>query len=188
MSCINGISAAITNDCDYLPVAGTETRVIMFNRSDIATVTYGTNKHIVEDIVLKVGKVGYAHTGFNKSIDGGASAVVDDKMPNYFKQSFSFEAWAIDAATTKALDNLNDIVVVVELKNKGNAGDGTFQVIGLETGLKVAKDDKTFNANMGKRIIGMESIDNASKSSHIFYKTDYATTLALVDSLLVVQA
>jgi hypothetical protein len=187
MACINGITAAITNDCDYLPVAGTEVDVIMINRTDIATVTYGTNKHVVEDIVLKVGKIGYKHTGFNKSIDGGSSAVVDEKMPNYFKQSFSFEAWGIDAATTKAIDNMNDIVVIVELKNKGNAGDGTFQVIGLETGLKVAKDDKTFNANMGKRLIGMESIDNSSKSSHIFYKTDYAVTKALVDSLLVEQ-
>lgn len=187
MSCANGIFADIINDCEKSPVGGTEVDIILLNRADISAVTYNsTNKHIVEDIALKTGKQGFKHTGFKKSINAGHELVVTENMPDRFKHSLSILAWGIDGATIKALDNLADLVAIVEMKNKGNAGDGAFQIYGLETGLHKATDARKVNDNMGTRAIELTTNDGeaATVSYHSFYKTSYAVTKGLVDDLL----
>lgn len=190
MSCSLGITGDILNDCLLSPVGGTEANVVLFNRSDIAAVTYGTNTHIVEDIVLKATKKGYLHTGFKTSINAGHDAVVSENLPDRFKHSLSFAAWSIDGDTAKALDNLADLVAIVEMKNKGDAGDGAYQIYGLETGLHKATDTRKANDNMGMRMIELSTLDAqpATVSYHTFFKTSYAATKALVDSILVEQA
>lgn len=189
MSCSLGITADILNDCLMQPIGGTEANIILFNRTDIATVTYATNKHIVEDIVLKVGKKGYLHTGFKTSINAGHEAVIAENLPDKFKHSLSFSVWGIDGDTAKALDNLADIVAIVEMKNKGDEGDGAYQVYGLETGLHKATDTRKANDNMGMRMIELATLDTqpSTVSYHTFFKTDYAATKVLVDSILVTQ-
>lgn len=189
--CTLGITGDIINDCDYSPVGGVEQNIVLFNRADISAVTYnGTNKHVVEDIVLKVGKKGYTLTGFKKSNNGGHELVVSENIPDRFKQSLSLVAWGIDSATIKALDNLDDLVAIVEMKNKGIAGDGAYQILGLETGLHKMTDARKYNDNLGTRAIelGTQDGEGATVSYHNFFKTDYATTKALVDSILVQQA
>jgi hypothetical protein len=187
MSC-SGITADILNNCaTNLPVGGLEVNVVLINRTDKSVVTYKTgDETTIEDIVLKVGKKGYLHTGFNKGIDGGFSAVADEKMPNYYKHTLNFEVWGIDASTNAQINQLFDVFAIVESKNK--TGEGTFQILGFKNGLKVVKDDKMFNANMGKRLISLESIDNEPIAQYTFFKTDYAATKVLIDSLLVEQA
>lgn len=185
-----GIYADILNDCTKPPIGGVEEVVILFNRKDIATVTYGATPSLVEDIVLKVGKKAYQHKAFKKSSNGGHELSVLEDMPDHYKQKFSLVAWGIDTATIEALDNLSDIVAVVEMKNKGAAGDGAYQIFGLQTGLYKSTDARTFNDKMGNRSIELSNLagEESTVSSHVFFKTDYATTKALVDSLLVTQA
>lgn len=187
MACNLGIFADILNDCAYSPVAGAEVDVYLFNRADISTVTYNaTNSHTVEAITLASGKYAYKHTGFKKSINAGHELVAGDNVPDTFKQSLDLVAWGIDSATVKALDNLSDVVAIVENKNKGVAGDGAFMVLGLETGLHKSADTRKVNDNLGTRAVSLATLDGeaATVSNHVFFKTDYSTTLGLIEGLL----
>lgn len=187
MSCVKGITANIINDCDYQPKGGVEETVYAFNRSDIDTITYNaTNKHIVEDITLASGKLAYTIKGFKKSSNAGYDMTVNENLPDTFKQYFSFQPWGNDAATVKALDNLSDLVIVTESKNKGVSGNGAFEIFGLETGLYKSSDSKRANDNNGIPTIEMTTQDgeDASVSRHILFDTDYATTKAILVGLL----
>ena len=75
---------------------------------------------------------------------------MSDANPHKFNQYFKFEPWQVDAATVKELDGLSDLVVIVERKNKGAAGNGAFIIFGLETGLYKTTDAFRLNSDSGK--------------------------------------
>jgi len=94
----------------------------------------------------------------------------------------------VDADTIEALDNLSDLVIVVERKNKGLAGDGAFMILGLETGLYKSADASRLNADSGKRIIEMtnQAEEESTVSNHVFYDTSYSASKAALEALLTV--
>ena len=94
--------------------------------------------------------------------------------------------WGLTGAEVEALDNLGDVVVIVENKQKGVAGDGAFEIYGLETGLHKSADTRRTNDNLGVQSIELTTRDgeDAAVSRHVFFKTDYAATKALVEALL----
>jgi hypothetical protein len=187
MSCTQGISAAINNDCDYTPKAGTEVILTAFNRGDIATTTVdGSNRNLITAITLESGKQAYTITGFKKSSNSGHDIVVGENLPDLYKQYISIQPWGIDSATVNELDNLSDLVIIVENKNKGVDGDGAFEIYGLETGLYKSSDTRRVNDNNGIQTIEMTTQDgeDSTVSRHVFFDTDYATTAAAVTALL----
>lgn len=186
-NCLQGIALDIINDCDFTPRAGLETTQTVFNRADIDTITYDvSNKNLVTAITLKSGTQAYNIVGFKNSNNAGHDLVVNENAPDSYKQFFSPQVWKIDAETVKALDNLADIVVITENKNKGNAGDGAFEIYGLETGLYKSSDTRRTNDNLGIQTVELTTQDgeDSSVSRHIFFDTDYATTAAAVVALL----
>lgn len=187
MGCILGISSDINNDCDLRPVAGLETTLTAFNREDIDTVTYdGTNSHLVTAITLKTTKQAYTITGFKRSSNSGHDLTVNEFAPDSYKHYISIQPWGIDADTVKQLDDLADLVIITENKNKSDAGDGTFEIYGLETGLYKSSDTRRVNDNLGAGTIELTNQDgeDASVSRHVFYDTDYATSALAVTALL----
>jgi hypothetical protein len=186
-NCLFGITADILYDCDQRPTSGAEEFAYAMNRTDIETITYNaTNKHNVTGITMKSDTIAYKISGFKKEIDAGADLVASDTNPDKYNQYFKFEPWQIDAATTKALDNLSDLVIIVERKNKGLAGDGAFMILGLETGLYKSADASRINSDSGKRIIEMtnQADEESTISKHIFFSVSYSASKLAIEALL----
>ena len=186
-NCNFGIAADILKDCAAPPTAGAEMFAYAFNRRDIDSVTYDqSNPRLVTAITLADGAKAYKIENFKKEIDAGFDLVTSDTNIDKFNQYVKFEAWGIDSDTVKALDELSDLVIIVERKNKGADGDGAFQIYGLQTGLYKSSDTMRANTASGKRIIELtnQAEEESTVSYHVFFDTDYATTKAAVEALL----
>lgn len=187
INCNFGITADILKDCAAPPTAGVETVAYAFNRKDIDSVTYDpANSRVVSAIALTTGAQAYKIENFKKEIDAGFDLVTSDTNIDKFNQYVKFEAWGIDSDTVKVLDELSDLVIIVERKNKGADGDGAFQIYGLQTGLYKSSDTMRANTASGKRIIELtnQAEEESTVSYHVFFDTDYATSKAAVEALL----
>ena len=186
-TCNFGIAADILKDCAAPPTAGVEMVAYAINRSDIAGVTYDqNNSRLVTGITLATGAKAYKIENFKKEIDAGFDLVTSDTNIDKFNQYVKFEAWGIDSDTVKALDELSDLVIIVERKNKGADGNGAFQIYGLLTGLYKSSDTMRANTASGKRIIELtnQAEEESTVSYHVFFDTNYATTKEAVEALL----
>lgn len=186
--CLAGISGDILKDCSKPPKRGIEKVAYVYNRSEVDITYDGTNKNLITNIVPKSGAQGYKIEGKDLDMNAGHSLVVSDTLPDKYLQTFNFAAWLLDSDATNNLDNFEDLVVVVESKNKytDTSGNGTFKCYGAETGLYKSADDHTANDNSGSRLmtVSNRAEEESSVSSHIVFDTDYATTKALLDASL----
>ena len=181
------IAADILKDCSAPPTAGAEAVAYAFNRSDIVSVTYDQNNpRLVTAITLADGAKAYKIESFKKETDAGFDLVTSDTNIDKYNQYVKFEAWGIDSDTVKALDELSDLVIIVERKNKGADGNGAFQIYGLLTGLYKSSDTMRANTASGKRIIELtnQAEEESTVSYHVFYDTDYPTTKGAAEALL----
>lgn len=186
MSCIQGIAANILNDCSVAPLGGLEEVMYVFNADELTAVKSLTLKSLVTDLTLPVGKKGYKLVNFKKSANAKNELVVSDTLPDMYKQTIDFTAWAKDAATITALDQLNNIIIVTENKDKGVAGESAFNIYGLDTALFKATLTQEANVDGGVLKVSM-SADGQRVPFYNLFGADYATTKALLEALLIAQ-
>lgn len=180
-NCTGELAADIILDCDKKPIGGLEAEITLINRADILSVTYSqTNPALVTAIALKPTKKAWKYEGFKKTANAGSDLVVSDNMPDAFGQYLSLIIWGSDATTVNQLRSLNDMVAIVENKNKGLSGDGAFEIYGLETGLYKTTLTKRSNDNGGtyNMELGSQAGEESSVPTHIFFDTSYAATSA----------
>lgn len=184
MGCITGIAINLINDCNNAPVSGLEETIYVFNADELTATKSLTIKSLVTDLTLLALKKGYKVEGFKKSHNAKNELVVSDTLPDMYKQTIDFQIWAKDAATVSALDQLNNVVVVVENKDKGVAGASAFNIYGLDTALFKASMTQEANADAGVFKLSMVA-DGQRVPFYNLYKTDYIATKALLTGLLV---
>lgn len=180
-NCTGELAADIILDCEKKPIGGLEAEITLINRADILTVTKSpTNPSVVTGISLKSTKKAFKYQGFKKTANAGSDLVIADNMPDGFTHYLSLIIWGSDGATVDSLRSINDVVSIVENKNKGIAGDGAFEIYGLETGLYKTTLTKRSNDNGGTYNLemGTQAGEEASTPTHVFFATDYATTAA----------
>lgn len=189
MSCIQGITANIINDCGVnSPIGGVEEILYAFNAEDV-TFTYSlTNSSLITDIAVATGKQGYNIEGYKKTTNIKTTLVVSDILPEMYTHDVELTIWGIDATTVKQLKELNKIVLVVERKNKGVAGNGAFVVLGVNgSGLIKSSLTSDANADSGVWKLSLTATEQEAPQ-YIFYDTNYATSKATLDGLLSVQS
>lgn len=187
--CLDGIKQEIIDNCESAPIGGVEVNAWLFNRSDLSGVIDPANKNLVTSLIVALTKQGYKLQGFKKNINAGHDIVVSETNVDKYTHYLNFQAWLLDAVAVNNLDGLSDLVVVVEGLNKHTDGDGAFVMYGFDTGLYKTTDTKRFNDIDGNRNIEMASQagEEPLVSEHVVFKTDYATTKAMLDALLIVQ-
>lgn len=185
MACTDKIAKNITNSCDTIPVAGYEAKAWAINRSEIATMTLdGTTTNLVTAIALDSGgKQAWTVESVKKEMNGGFDLVVQDNAPDTFQHFFAMQPFEKDAAAIANMDDMNDIVIVAELK--GAKAEGKFVVLGAETGLYKSSATQRQNDNNGLPQYEMQSLEGQGErySRFIIWDTDYDTTLALLVAL-----
>lgn len=188
MGCLDGIIAAITNDCAKQPSRGLVSRVMIGNRADISYTVSGTNPNLITSIVNASTKQFYLLTAYRLDIDAGTDLVVADNLPESYKHYFKIEPWDQNSDQLENLDNLEDIVVGVERNGASgfDAGDGAFQIYGLTQGLFKSSVSGRANDNNGTPTYEFTSREGQTEpqSKYVFFDTDYATTKDAFEALV----
>ena len=185
-NCIKGLIAGIDSSCNVPVVGGIEVKAILINRKDVESITLdATQKNKVTDITLKTGTQGYLLTGIKKSLGAFSDLSQKENRKNTWLHKISFEQFQIDAASVENVDNMDDFICVMELKNKGEQADGTFIIQGLKQGLYISADSWSANDADGARILEGSSLEDGGEqfSKWVLHSTDYATTKNLFDGL-----
>ena len=186
MACITGIAKNITSDCSTSLSGGLEVEAWVFNRTAL-TPTYDASEGNLVTGLANVGDaVGYKLKGIKKLLNAGHDIVVSEDRPDKFTHFFSFQGFEIMTDDILNLDQINDVVVAVELKDKNDTGEGIFVMYGLKKGLWKSADTRRWNDINGARSIEMTSLAGQEEpySHYVLLDTDYATTRDLLESLL----
>jgi hypothetical protein len=178
--CEDGIFQAITSTCQTAGVAGIEEKGWLINRTEIASLTQTDN--VISDITMLQGKQSYTCTVTRKSLNGMHELKKEDGYPDRYLHKMSVKIFENDAASQLNADNMKDLVLIVERKQKTADGDGIFIAYGVETGMYKDSDTTSLIENNGARLIelGTDAASGEKFSSYIVYDTDYATTKAMI--------
>lgn len=189
----DALTADILYDCANPPVGGVNDRLILLNFSDLqnATITYdGTNPLIVENIVLASGIQGYVFEGLNNSNEPRV-AMVKGRYVNGYDHEVRFKCFENSPVAKAQLTKLDgaQVVAIVQNNRKGSSGNSAFEIYGLQTGLRLQElerilaDAETQGAY--NLLIRNDEVSRPSSLPHTLWDTDFATTLAIVESLIV---
>ena len=184
MNCQTGVIQNLINDCATAPIAGLEEVIYVFNHSELTATKSLTVKTLVTDLAILATKKGYKLQGFKKSNNAKNELVVSDTLPDSFKQTIDFTVWGKDSATVSQLVALNDLIFVVENKDKGVLGASAFNIYGLDSAMFKASMTQDAGADAGVFKLSMVA-EGQTVPFYNFFDTDYATTKATLESLLV---
>lgn len=188
MACENKIKKNILSTCETQTIGGIEQVVYLINRTDIASIDYHTGMtSLITNITLTntATTTAYKLTGLKKSLNYKSDRVVAEDQADRFKHTFSFYGFEFDSASIENMDSMNDLVVIVERKDKYNA-DGIFVALGVNTGLFITTDTSATNDSNGVRKIEMATLDGQLErySQNNVLKVDYAQTKSMLEGLL----
>lgn len=186
MACTSGITKAITSNCTTAKSGSLEVAAYVFNRADISITYDSTLGNKITDLANASAKQGYKLLGVKKLLNAGHDAVVADDRPDKYTHYFNFQQFELDADDILNVDDLNDVIVIVEGKDKSADGDGVFFAYGAKNGLWKSSDTQRANDINGARNIELTSLAGQEEqySRFVVLKTDYETTLALLNTLV----
>ena len=183
MSCLTGITQDITNLCAKVPATGLEIKAWIINRVDVTWTIDGGNIVLLTAATMEGATVAYPVTAVKKEGNAGFDAIIADNLPDLFTHNFSFQPYGRDSVSIFAMDSIDDIVLVVELK--GPKTTGVFQIFGFETGLHLVTMSYRANDNNGIPTYEFATREGEGEkySRRIFWDTDFDTTLAALVAL-----
>ena len=192
MAVCDALTAGIAYDCANPPSGGANDRLILVNFADInGFVTLdATNPLVIEGIALAGTSVGYVFEGLNNSNEPRA-ALVKGRYVNGYDHEVRFKCFSNSILTKTQLSKLDGalVVAIVQNNHKGADGEAAFEVYGLETGLRLQELERILaDAELQGAYNLLLKNDDISKPStlpHTIFDTDFTTTLAIVDSVLV---
>jgi hypothetical protein len=178
-------------NCDDPLAPGIRKRVIGFNLEDINTITYNsTNTNVVEAITLKTGKQGWVFDGVKQSITPDVALT---PQTTYAGWSHGLLLSIFDVSSAQKL-NLQGMankstVWIVENANDSSNGDSIFEIYGLDRGLEAETITRSpVDTESGAAYV-VQLRTPAEGGAEVqpavsWFITDYATTLAAVETLL----
>lgn len=193
MSICGEITQNLEFDCDFPLQAGAEDRLILINRQDWEDAVIDvniTNTQIIENIVLAGAKTGFVYEGKNNS-NAPKFELIKKEFSEVYNHEINFKIFSVNADAKKELEALakGTVVAIVQNKFKGVDGESSFEVYGSGSGLVLTQNIREIqgDATQGAFDAILKS-DEKSLEPHMpntLFNTDFATTKAIVDSLLV---
>jgi hypothetical protein len=193
MATCNEILSSILDDKCNPIIGGIDDQIIIIKKSliDNGTVTYNaSNKMLIEALVKDVvspNEVAVIFEGKNYS-QGAKSELVKTDFSNTHKHTIMFKAFTNSAAVKKSLQDLVGQKVIAIVRNNFKLTDSTYEVYGMTSGLELSilTSDKNDAATQGAWVAELTNGKfNESYLPATLFKTDAATTQAIVDDLLV---
>jgi hypothetical protein len=181
--CASLLTANILVDCDNLPIGGLDADLLIVNYDDVdfGALTFDTTtKTLCTNFQLKTGKVGFKVEGFKQSSGKLYSLVVKENAPNKYNHGIRGAVFNPTAAVKQQLQALGNgrFVAVVEQKWKGEDRESAFEILGLDSSLRITEMTNDSNANDNGVLftLGSEPNFEEPKIPYTLLMTDYATT------------
>ena len=180
MGCLSDITRVIANTCTNVPSVGLEIKGWLMNRADAVWTIDGGN---VVLLTALTGPTLYPITAVKKEMNAGFDGIFADNLPDLFTHNVSFQPYGRKAVDILALDSIDDLVVVLELK--GPKTSGCFIVLGYETGLHLVSMSYSANENNGIPTYEFATKEGQGEkySRYIFWVTDYDGTITALEAL-----
>jgi len=183
MSCLTPVTKAITNSCLNVPSVGLEVKGWIINRKDVTWTIDGATVVLLTAATMTGDTVAYPVTAIKKESNVGFDGVFADNLPDLYTHNYSFQPYSRIASHIAAMDSIDDIVLVVELK--GPKTSGCFIVLGFETGLHLVSMSYKAKDNNGIPTYEFATREGEGEkySRRVFWSTDYDTTKAALVEL-----
>jgi len=180
MGCLSDITQVIANTCTNVPSAGLEVKGWVMNRADAVWTIDGGNVVLLTSLA---GPTLYPITAVKREMNAGFDGVFADNLPDLFTHNVSFQPYERKAADILALDSIDDLVVVLELK--GPKTSGCFIVLGYETGLHLVSMSYSAMDNNGIPTYEFATKEGQGEkySRYILWATDYDGTVTVLEGL-----
>lgn len=183
--CVGSLADNLAQDCENPRVQGYEDTALIFNRNDIdwtAVTTDANNPRIIKTLAMVDGKTPYViyNPKVNPAPFNGTNTSFTQDTSKYAKTvQFYFEGIG-GAASKDVVEPLANGQYVVLLQRKDHRGDGSFQLIGYQSGL--VANAEVQDEGTGYWLITMGT--NEPFAEVAFFDTDYATSKTAFDTLL----
>ena len=193
-ACEGLIGGAEINCSDPL-TPGIRKRLIGFNLADVELVTYSvTEPNVIENILLKSGKQAFVFDGIKQSITP-TQELVPQPTSNGWKHGILFSIFDVSSEQKLNLQGMatQGTVWIVENANDSSNADSIFEVYGLGRGLEAESITRSpVDTESGAAYVVQLNTPDEGGSEVVpvesWFDTDYETTLALVDLLLIPAA
>ena len=185
-----GITVGAIFDCDSPLKASVNERLLVGNLADILTVTFDvTNTSIITDITMQLGKAMFEFQGARSSNIPDISGAFDDVSVGFIHQ-LDFSVFEVDAPQKENLQAMASVkqFLIYQNPNDTSLGDAVFEVMGVASGLEMSTIARLPASKDGSYKIQLRTPEAASETSlpnSFFDGTSFATTLILIDALLV---
>lgn len=186
------ISAGLEPNCDFPLMGGVYEDLVLMNYGDIDSVTRNTtNKQIVEAITLNTTTdKAYLYKGKNESVEPQVN-LVKQRYSDSYDHEVMFIIFLNTPVAKQQIEGMvgGKLVAIVQNKHKNSAGDTSYEIYGLGVGLYVMELSRIVvdPDTQGAYKIILRTPDNAKEGNlpNPLFITNYATTKAVVDGLLV---
>ena len=189
-SCAATFAANIAKDCATPLTGGYTGRGVLVDLADVTAITRdGSNPRIITAITMKAGSYCCViDNSFGPQPLTGSSTQsnTDDGMMKFLKTLTAM-------VPRRGADASKDIVeptfqsplgYLAVLEKRDRSGDGSFEVLGSEQGLKATADGIVRNEyeNGGATMVTMTC--NETNFENVLFDTDYATSLTAFEALI----
>lgn len=176
------------DSCSRLSIAGTGSRVILLNYSDINKALSEEAENVIASIVLKAGAKGYEVASLPDATVG-EDTLSAGTYRNRHLHSVTVRIFKKSEAAKKFVNSLTDarIVAIVENNDIGEEGEVKYEVYGWDSGLKLSElTASTELTDEASYVCGLASKDSALEFTlpKSFFNTDAATTDSAIEALL----
>jgi hypothetical protein len=191
LSCSGLVQGAVIN-CDDPLTPGIRKRLIGFNLADILTVTYDVaKKNVIKSIVLKPGgKAAFVFEGIKQSITP-TQELRPQTTSNGWQHGILMSIFDVSSEQKINIQGManKSTVWVVENANDSSNSDSIFEVYGLGRGLEAETITRSPTDTESGAAYVIQLQTPAEGGSEVvpvesWFDTDYATTLAAVETLL----
>lgn len=186
MACSIALGSAF--DCDDLPQAGVNSRLIIGNLADI-TVTLTANLSIASAITKT--SVAFAFEGSDMSVKPSYT-LVPGTIANQWTHKIEFVIFEVDGAQKQNLENMKNSTLYAITQNSDDSGNGDnfFELFGIGRGLRLTAVERipTDNETLGAFKVTLETFAEGGNESNMpltVFVTDFTASKAVVDALLI---
>lgn len=185
------INSNLTVDCLNPLIGGVRDLLYIFNYDDLSGYTKDGNG-VVTSISLLAGKSGYYYEGQKSSIEI-KSSLQSAKYSIGFNHDLTFRVFSNDANTKKQLEALarGKFIVVVENNYKGAGDASSFEIYGLDSGLRIItkESNKSDADTQGAWVLNIATAEVKEPFLPRFiFSSTYAATKTLILGLLIPPA
>lgn len=186
-TCNDKLSKGFVKKCAHKPKTGIR-RKWYGNIDDIDRVATqitarGTK---VTALVLKVGAKVYAAEGNNKTSRANHALTVGDYVNGYIHTD-NFTVLYRGEAERERIQELVDggkVFTIIERVDTGTAGELSYEILGLESGMVITEDNWNSSENGGATLLTVATMEGEEESTgaKLWIETDLATTVTWLET------